>query len=77
MWKYHPKYVEQFPDINELCNVASCWIYIGIVLGAHPILRISRIRVNHIIYALIFRYLRKLRDTSVRIVDVPSKVLKL
>jgi len=29
-WKYHPKHVEQFPDINKLCNVASCWIYIGI-----------------------------------------------
>jgi hypothetical protein len=28
-WRYHPKHVEQFPDINELCNVASCWIYIG------------------------------------------------
>jgi hypothetical protein len=26
-WKYHPKHVEQFPDINKLCNVASCWIY--------------------------------------------------
>jgi hypothetical protein len=23
-WKYHPNYVEQFPDINKLCNVASC-----------------------------------------------------
>jgi len=22
------KHVEQFPDINKLCNVASCWIYI-------------------------------------------------
>jgi hypothetical protein len=31
-WKYHPKHVEQFPDINKLCNVASCWIYIGISL---------------------------------------------
>jgi hypothetical protein len=29
-----------------LCNVASCWIYIGILLGAHPILHISRIRVK-------------------------------
>jgi hypothetical protein len=36
----------QFPDINKLCNVASCWIYIGILLGAHPILHISRIRVK-------------------------------
>jgi hypothetical protein len=31
---------------NKLCNVASCWIYIGILLGAHYILYISRIRVN-------------------------------
>jgi hypothetical protein len=45
-WKFHPKHVERFPDINKLCNVASCWIYTGILLGAHPILRISRIRVN-------------------------------
>jgi hypothetical protein len=43
---YHPKHVEQFPDIVKLCNCASCWIYIGILLGAHPILHISRIRVN-------------------------------
>ena len=48
-WKYHPKHVEQFPDINTLCNVASCWIYIGILLGAHPILHISRIKVNTIV----------------------------
>jgi hypothetical protein len=27
-------------------NVASCWIYIGILLGAHPILHISTISVN-------------------------------
>src|SRR5215475_5486451 len=47
-WKYHPKHVEQFPDINKLCNVASCWIYeyTGILLGARPILHISRIKVN-------------------------------
>jgi hypothetical protein len=44
--KYHPKQVEQFPDINKLCNVASCWIFIGILLEAHPILHISRIRVK-------------------------------
>jgi hypothetical protein len=31
-----------------LCNVASCWIYeyIGILLGARPILHISRLKVN-------------------------------
>ena len=27
-WRYHPKYVEQFPDINKLCIVASYWIYV-------------------------------------------------
>jgi hypothetical protein len=38
--------VEEFPDINKLRNVASCWIYIGILL-AHPILHISRIRIKN------------------------------
>jgi hypothetical protein len=46
-WRYHPKHVKQFSDINKLSNVASCWIYIGTLLGAHPILHISRIRVKH------------------------------
>jgi hypothetical protein len=47
-WKYHPKHEEQFPDINKLCYVASCWIYeyIGILLRARPILHISRIKVE-------------------------------
>jgi hypothetical protein len=27
-WNYHPKHVEQFPDISKLCNIASCWIYL-------------------------------------------------
>jgi hypothetical protein len=45
-WKYHPKRVEQYPDKNKLCYVAYSWIYIGILYGAHPILHISRIRVN-------------------------------
>jgi uncharacterized protein YqhQ len=31
-WRYHPKHVEQFPGINKRCNVASCWIYIGILI---------------------------------------------
>jgi hypothetical protein len=40
-WKYHP-------NINKLCDVACCWIYeyIGILLGARPILHISRIKLN-------------------------------
>jgi hypothetical protein len=47
-WKYHPKHVEHFPDINKLYNVASCWVYsyTGILVGARPFLHISRIRVN-------------------------------
>ena len=31
-WRYHPKHVEQFPEINKVCNVTSCWIYIRIYL---------------------------------------------
>jgi regulator of RNase E activity RraA len=31
-WRYHPKHVEQFPNINKLCKVASSWIYIRIHL---------------------------------------------
>ena len=27
-WRYHPKHVEQFADINKLHIVASCWIVI-------------------------------------------------
>jgi hypothetical protein len=47
-WKNHPKHVKQFPDINKLCNVASCWIYeyIIILLGTQPILHIRRIKVK-------------------------------
>jgi hypothetical protein len=57
-WKYHPKHVEQFPDINKPCNVASCSIYeyTGILLGAHYILHISRIRVNIIKIAMFLHY---------------------
>jgi hypothetical protein len=47
-WRYHPKHAEQFPDINKMCNVASYWVYIKILLGAHPILHVSRIRVKYI-----------------------------
>ena len=31
-WRYRPKHVEQFPEINKLCNVAYCWIYNWIYL---------------------------------------------
>ena len=31
-WRWHPKHVEQFPEINKLRNVVSCWIYIRVCL---------------------------------------------
>jgi len=31
-WRYRPKHVEKFPEINKVYNVASCWIYIRIYL---------------------------------------------
>ena len=29
-WRYNPKHVEHFPEINKMCNVASCRIHIRI-----------------------------------------------
>jgi hypothetical protein len=34
-WKHHPKHVEQFPDINKMCNVASCGIIYWNILTLH------------------------------------------
>jgi hypothetical protein len=64
-WKYHPKHVEQFPDINKLCD-ASFWIYeyIGILLGTRPIIHISRIKVNYTFRALIQHYQNKTCKTE-------------
>jgi hypothetical protein len=37
-WKYHPKHVEQFSDINKLCNVAALLdIYWNILTMHGPI----------------------------------------
>ena len=66
-WKYHPKHVEQFPDINKLCNVASCWIYIGVLLGAHYILHISRIRVNKSLLCLVAVHIAMLKMLQKRV----------
>jgi hypothetical protein len=46
-WGYHPKRVEQFPEINKLCYVASCWIHIGIWMDS----RISSLHVS-VLYIL-------------------------
>ena len=32
-WRHHPKHVERFTEINELCNAAFCWIYIRIFVS--------------------------------------------
>ena len=39
-WRYHPKHVQQFREINELCNVTS-FGYISILHGSLYTLRIS------------------------------------
>jgi len=74
-WKYHPKHVEQFPDIDKLCNVTSCWIYIGILLRAQYILHISRIRVNQLIRGGFFPWELNIRDA--RLTTHFYQVLKL
>jgi hypothetical protein len=54
--------------MNKLCNVASFWIYIGILL-AHPILHISWIRVK-LVWAdelVTTPYLPKTFDSSLEI----------
>ena len=35
-WRYHPKHVEQFPEINKLRKVASFWIYIYLNVFISP-----------------------------------------
>ena len=39
-WRYHPKHVEQFADINKLYIVASCWIIIDTYYAMHGQLNI-------------------------------------
>jgi hypothetical protein len=38
-----------------MCNFVSCWICIGILFGDHPILHISRIRVNDAVICYVYR----------------------
>jgi len=35
-WRYHPKHVDQFPEINKLCIVAPFWLYIRNLEAPHP-----------------------------------------
>jgi hypothetical protein len=55
-WKYHPKHVEKFPDINKVCNIKNCWIYIWILLGTHPILHISKIKFKELSHEMGKKY---------------------
>jgi hypothetical protein len=45
LWVAYATHSTLKPVPNKMCNAASCWIYVGILL-AHPILHISRIRVK-------------------------------
>ena len=60
-WRYHPKHVERFTDINKLYIVASCWTIIGICLWlqtSHNVLRI--LRNLKFLYHIIFDMVRGL-----------------
>jgi len=46
-WRYHPKHVEQFADINKLYIVASCWIIIDTYYAMHAPLNIKYSPVTH------------------------------
>jgi len=43
-WRYHPKHVEQFADVNKLYIAASCWIIIDTYYAIHGPLNI---KYNH------------------------------
>jgi len=40
-WRYHPKHVERFTDINKLYIVASFWTIIGIYFTMHGPLNVK------------------------------------
>jgi hypothetical protein len=79
-----PETCEQFPDINKLCDVASCWIYeyTGILLGVRPILHIIRIKVKYAISYLIISYQlnlhqRRCEDVKLAITDLAVTVSEM
>jgi hypothetical protein len=78
---YHPKHLEQFPDINKLCNVASCWLYIRtFCLFAFPIPCYSGSHSQHYkVQADTTLFADKLKTYSLRLwlyeITLPSAVL--
>ena len=49
-WRYHPKHVEQFPEINKLCNDTSRWIYIRIYLTMRGPMSVKKLEENFLQY---------------------------
>jgi hypothetical protein len=47
-WRYHPKHVLQFTDINKLYIVASCWTIIDIISFVFK-------ELNHLMYFWVLR----------------------
>jgi len=45
-WRYHPKHVEWFTDINKLYIVASCWVIIGKYVTMHGPLNVTVVPVQ-------------------------------
>ena len=48
-WRYHPKHVERFTDINKLHIVAYCWIIIDTYYTMHGPLNIKNKRLFEMI----------------------------
>jgi len=44
-WRYHPKHVEQFADINKLYIVTSCWTVIDTYYAMHGSLNIKQLNL--------------------------------
>jgi hypothetical protein len=47
-------------------------MYIGILLGAHPVLRISRIRVKNILLITLYLFIKSAEDALFAIIGVFS-----
>ena len=41
-WRYHPKHVERFTDINKLYIIVSCWTIIGLYFTMHGPLNVKK-----------------------------------
>jgi len=62
-WRYHPKHLEQFSEINKLCEVASCWIYVQDIQGT------VTLSLRAIPQADVQRSFQSLLDRATRCID--------